>query len=145
MGRGDDASDTFPALLVCFRRRLGVTQRAFAKHVGISASHLNHIEKGRRNPPPLEVLRSVIAVLRLDPNEAQQLLEAAGHDASVLARPLRTALSGPMLDIESPWPGVSDAAFRCFEDALLALPAGQREQYLATFTTLMEIATDHLA
>jgi transcriptional regulator with XRE-family HTH domain len=66
------------------RERLGMKQRILAERVGLTPGHLNKIEKGTRKPPGVETMLSIVEVLRLSRNEAEELIQLAGYSPRVL-------------------------------------------------------------
>jgi len=65
-GRGDGGED--------------ITQREIAEAMGITASYLTDILKGRRNPPEIHIIKKIAAVLKLNADEKEELLDLAGRD-----------------------------------------------------------------
>jgi transcriptional regulator with XRE-family HTH domain len=56
-----------------------------ANAMGITATYLSDIIKGRRNPPEMKLLEKIAEVLRLDPAERNQLLDLAGRERAEAA------------------------------------------------------------
>jgi transcriptional regulator with XRE-family HTH domain len=67
-----------------YRERLGMKQRVLADRVGLTYGHLNKIEKGTRKPPGVETILSMIQVLRLSRDEAEELIQFAGFSPLAL-------------------------------------------------------------
>lgn len=51
-----------------------------ANAMGVTATYLSDIIKGRRNPPELKLLERISAALSLDDNEREELLDLAGRE-----------------------------------------------------------------
>ena len=51
-----------------------------AEAMGITASYLSDIIKGRRNPPEMQVIEKIATVLLLSPDEREELFDLAGRD-----------------------------------------------------------------
>lgn len=51
-----------------------------AEAMGMTASYLSDIIKGRRNPPEIQILEKIAVVLKLTPDEKETLLDLAGRD-----------------------------------------------------------------
>jgi len=51
-----------------------------AEAMGITASYLSDIIKGRRNPPEMQIIEKIAAVLKLTSDEKEELLDLAGRD-----------------------------------------------------------------
>jgi transcriptional regulator with XRE-family HTH domain len=75
---------TFHEKLKEYRERAGMMQMVLAERVGLTQSHFNHIEKGRRPPPRVETVVKMTEVLRLAPDEAEEFVELAGYSPLVL-------------------------------------------------------------
>lgn len=58
----------FAQVLVDQRRNRGLTQKAVAAQVGVSAQYLNDLERGRRKPPPDQMIERIAEALDLHPN-----------------------------------------------------------------------------
>jgi len=67
-----------------YRERLGIKQNALAKRVGLTASHLNRIEKETRKAPQVEVVLAMVKALYLNPEEAIEFVELAGYSPQVI-------------------------------------------------------------
>jgi transcriptional regulator with XRE-family HTH domain len=80
----EEVMSNFSNKLRQYRDRLGMKQRALAERVGLTPGHLNKIEKGTRKPPGVETLLSMVEVLRLSRNEAEELVQLAGYSPLVL-------------------------------------------------------------
>ncbi len=51
-----------------------------AEAMGMTASYLSDIIKGRRNPPEIQILEKIAAVLKLNPEEKETMLDLAGRE-----------------------------------------------------------------
>lgn len=56
-----------------------------ASAMGVTATYLSDIIKGRRNPPEMKLLEKIAEVLHLDPVERNQLLDFAGRERAEAA------------------------------------------------------------
>jgi len=65
-GRGSDGED--------------IKLKDIAEAMGITASYLSDIIKGRRNPPEIQVIEKIATILRLSSDEKEELLDLAGRD-----------------------------------------------------------------
>ena len=54
--------------------------RDIAEAMGITASYLSDIIKGRRNPPEINIIEKIAVVLKLNSDEKEELLDLAGRD-----------------------------------------------------------------
>ena len=63
--------------LVALRRERGVTQREMAKRLGVSASYLSALERGRRGRASFALLQNVIALFGLIWDDADELMRLA--------------------------------------------------------------------
>jgi transcriptional regulator with XRE-family HTH domain len=54
--------------------------RDIAEAMGMTASYLSDIIKGRRNPPDILIIEKIAAVLKLNSDEKEELLDLAGRD-----------------------------------------------------------------
>jgi transcriptional regulator with XRE-family HTH domain len=118
------------------RDRLGLKQRTLAQRVGLTPSHLNKIEKGVRNPPAVETILSIIQVLHLNHNEAEELVQLAGYSPKVLQVGGGLVYNAPPLEA-SP----STYAFKRFLTALgklATLPQQQQEECIEKLIQLIE-------
>jgi transcriptional regulator with XRE-family HTH domain len=57
-----------------------ITLRDIAEAMGITASYLSDIIKGRRNPPEKHLIDKIAAILKLSTDEKEELLDLAGRD-----------------------------------------------------------------
>ena len=71
---------SFAQLLQYFREQGGMSQRNLPKVTGLSASHLNKVEKEERKPPKRRDILILANALCLDPDKSNELLLAAGYD-----------------------------------------------------------------
>lgn len=51
-----------------------------AEAMGMTASYLSDIIKGRRNPPEMYIIEKIADVLRLSPDEKEELFDLAGRE-----------------------------------------------------------------
>ena len=51
-----------------------------AEAMGMTASYLSDIIKGRRNPPDMQTLEKIAIVLKLDADEKETMLDLAGRE-----------------------------------------------------------------
>lgn len=65
-GRGIDGED--------------IKLKDIAEAMGITASYLSDIIKGRRNPPEINIIEKIAVVLKLSPDEKDELLDLAGRE-----------------------------------------------------------------
>jgi transcriptional regulator with XRE-family HTH domain len=122
------------------RDRLGMKQRTLAQRVGLTPSHLNKIEKGVRNPPAVETILSIVEVLRLNRNEAEELVNLAGYSPMVLQVGGGLVYNAPPLDA----PLVPDT-FERFFTALGKLAILPRQRQIQCIETMIEVIESHVA
>ena len=65
-GRGDNGED--------------IKLKDIAEAMGMTASYLSDIIKGRRNPPEINIIEKISAILKLSPDEKEELLDFAGRE-----------------------------------------------------------------
>lgn len=65
-GRGVDGSD--------------IMLKDIAKAMGMTATYLSDIIKGRRNPPEMRLLEKIAEVLRLTSEEKEEMFDLAGRE-----------------------------------------------------------------
>jgi len=70
-GRGTDGSD--------------IMLKDIANAMGVTATYLSDIIKGRRNPPEMKLLEKIAEALRLDAKEREELLDLAGRERAEAA------------------------------------------------------------
>ena len=51
-----------------------------AEAMGMTASYLSDIIKGRRNPPEMNIIEKIATILRLSPDEKEEMLDLAGRE-----------------------------------------------------------------
>jgi len=56
-----------------------------AEAMGMTASYLSDIVKGRRNPPEMHILEKIAIVLQLNPEEKAEMLDLAGRERDAAA------------------------------------------------------------
>jgi transcriptional regulator with XRE-family HTH domain len=71
---------TFGSLLRVHRLAVGLSIRAFAHQLGISAPYLGDVEAGRRRAFPPARVASVVAALGLKGEQADELVAAAATE-----------------------------------------------------------------
>ena len=54
--------------------------KPIAEKLGVSVTYLSDIIKGRRNPPDIDGLESIAAVLNLDEAERNEMFDLAGRE-----------------------------------------------------------------
>ena len=57
-----------------------VKLKDIAEAMGMTASYLSDIIKGRRNPPEMHIIEKISGVLKLSPDEKEELLDLAGRE-----------------------------------------------------------------
>lgn len=70
-GRGVDGTD--------------IMLKDIANTMGVTATYLSDIIKGRRNPPEMKLLEKIAEALHLDENERTELLDLAGRERAEAA------------------------------------------------------------
>jgi transcriptional regulator with XRE-family HTH domain len=70
-GRASDGSD--------------IMLKDIAAAMGITATYLSDIVKGRRNPPDMKTLEKIAAFLRLSPEEKAEMFDLAGREKNEAA------------------------------------------------------------
>ena len=75
-----------------------VKLKDIAEAMGMTASYLSDIVKGRRNPPEMQILEKISLVLRLTPDEKETMLDLAGRERDTAAPDLPNYL----MDTELP-------------------------------------------
>lgn len=70
-GRGADGAD--------------IMLKDIANTMGVTATYLSDIIKGRRNPPEMKLLEKIAEALHLDENERTELLDLAGRERAEAA------------------------------------------------------------
>ena len=68
-----------------------------ADAMGMTASYLSDIVKGRRNPPDIHILEKIAAVLQLTSDEKEEMLDLAGRDRDSAAPDLPEYLMSTQL------------------------------------------------
>jgi transcriptional regulator with XRE-family HTH domain len=77
--RENSVAGTFGVTLRRYRLRLGLSQNALAKVVGINASYINRLERGERRAPAREVAFALAEALALSADDVDRLLGSAGY------------------------------------------------------------------
>ncbi|MDR2728137.1 MAG: helix-turn-helix domain-containing protein [Chitinispirillales bacterium] len=83
-----------------------------AEAMGITASYLSDIVKGRRNPPDMATLEKIAIILKLTPDEKEEMLDFAGRERDGAAPDLPNYL------MDSELPHVRKALRRASEKKL---------------------------
>src|SRR6266702_2062673 len=81
-----ESTHSFAKLLLTYRRRSGLSQQEAARIGGIHPSDLSKIERGRRPPPRVDVIKRWIAGFELSHKEASEFIEDAGYAVAALER-----------------------------------------------------------
>ena len=68
-----------------------------ADAMGMTASYLSDIVKGRRNPPEIHILDKIAVVLQLTPEEKEEMLDLAGRERDAAAPDLPKYLMSTQL------------------------------------------------
>ena len=68
-----------------------------ADAMGMTASYLSDIVKGRRNPPDIHILEKIAVVLQLTSDEKEEMLDLAGRDRDSAAPDLPEYLMSTQL------------------------------------------------
>jgi transcriptional regulator with XRE-family HTH domain len=71
--------EDFSTLLERFRNRVGLSQSELARVAGVSASYINRVEKGERQPPSRSIVLRIAEALALDSAATDTLLLAGGY------------------------------------------------------------------
>ena len=71
--------------------------KEIADAMGMTASYLSDIVKGRRNPPDMQILDKIAIVLRLAPDEKEEMLDLAGRERDTAAPDLPEYLMSKQL------------------------------------------------
>ncbi len=71
--------------------------KEIADAMGMTASYLSDIVKGRRNPPDMQILDKIAVVLRLAPDEKEEMLDLAGRERDTAAPDLPEYLMSKQL------------------------------------------------
>jgi transcriptional regulator with XRE-family HTH domain len=115
---------------------LGMKQRTLADRIGLTPSYLNRILQGTRKPPEVEKVLAMVDVLRLNRNEAEELVNLAGYSPMVLQVGGGLVYDAPLLDA----PLLPDTFERFFTalGKLAALPRQRQEQCLERMIQLID-------
>ncbi|MPL61753.1 hypothetical protein SDC9_07340 [bioreactor metagenome] len=68
-----------------------------AEAMGMTASYLSDIVKGRRNPPEMQILEKIAVVLQLTPDEKEEMFDLAGRERDAAAPDLPEYLMSTQL------------------------------------------------
>jgi transcriptional regulator with XRE-family HTH domain len=111
---------TFAATLKQYREKAGLSRRRLAKHAMYDISTITRLELGQRNPSRTMVDRLTL-YLRLNDDEAADLLRSAGFHAAMDIDALAVSLSTKVLNNsavdQSYREHVRDMVHRLIEDA----------------------------
>lgn len=77
---------TFGEHLAAVRQRVGISQHALAKAVGVDASYVNRLEHGERQAPDVGLIRKFATALDLDAPATDALVVAGGGLPAALER-----------------------------------------------------------
>lgn len=72
------------------RKALNISLRSMADKLDIAAPYLSDIEKGRRNPPGIEMLNQMAKILGLTNDERDLLFDLAGEEKNQVSPDLPT-------------------------------------------------------
>lgn len=67
------------------RKDQNITLRGMAEELVIAAPYLSDIEKGRRNPPNIEMLEKIASILKLTETERDIMFDLAGEERNEVA------------------------------------------------------------
>lgn len=70
----------FGAFIAQKRIEKDVKLKPIAEKLGVSVTYLSDIIKGRRNPPDIEGLESLVEILNLNDEEREEMLDLAGKE-----------------------------------------------------------------
>lgn len=68
-----------------------------ADAMGMTASYLSDIVKGRRNPPEMQILEKIALILHLSPDEKEEMFDLAGRERDTAAPDLPEYLMSTQL------------------------------------------------
>ncbi|MDL2263667.1 helix-turn-helix domain-containing protein [Synergistaceae bacterium OttesenSCG-928-I11] len=68
-----------------------------ADAMGMTASYLSDIVKGRRNPPEMQILEKIALILNLSPDEKEEMFDLAGRERDTAAPDLPEYLMSTQL------------------------------------------------
>ncbi|MCL5291685.1 MAG: helix-turn-helix domain-containing protein [Actinobacteria bacterium] len=85
--------DSFGDYVERKRKQKGMSLRELAKEVGISASYLSDIEKGRRYAPDKKKLDHIAALIDIEGEELDKLYDLAGETKDNVAPDLNKFIS----------------------------------------------------
>lgn len=81
-------------------RRAGgedIKLKDIADAMGMTASYLSDIVKGRRNPPEMQILEKIALILYLSPDEKEEMFDLAGRERDTAAPDLPEYLMSTQL------------------------------------------------
>lgn len=67
------------------RKEYGISLRGMADELNIAAPYLSDIEKGRRNPPNIEMLEKIASILKLTASEKDIMFDYAGEERNEIS------------------------------------------------------------
>ncbi len=70
---------TFPEVLADYRKRSGLSQSDIARRAGLSASYVNRLESGDRQPNSRDLVLGLAKALSLSPDDTDRLLLSARY------------------------------------------------------------------
>lgn len=76
------------------RKKCDITLRGMAEELGITAPYLSDIEKGRRNPPNIDILEKMASILKLSEAEKNELFDSAGEERNEVSPDLPEYIMG---------------------------------------------------
>jgi transcriptional regulator with XRE-family HTH domain len=92
--------EDFHTLLQQHRNRARISQSELARKAGVSASYINRVEKGERQPPSRSVVLRIANALDLDSEATNDILLAGGYAPKRVALlPLDHPILGLMADV----------------------------------------------
>ena len=74
-----------------------IRMKDIAEAMGMTASYLSDIVKGRRNPPDMHTLEKIAVVLQLTSDENEEMLDLAGRERDAAAPDLPEYLMSTQL------------------------------------------------
>ncbi len=120
---------SFGEQVAAHRERLGMRQNALAERVGLTASHLNRIEKGGRKAPEAETVLRMIGALRLSREEAEAFVIGAGYSPLILRTGGGLSYSSPTL---------APTRYDRLTHALSRVPHGRQERCIDAIVALID-------
>lgn len=112
---------------VCTKRNaLGITQDQLAQKLGVDASYVNRIEKGKKSPGNLRFLENLAECLELSADETTTLFTAAKLSQRVVRMPANLSPKGYALvaNLVSGITELNDAQLSLLETMINAVRSG---------------------